>query len=171
MLFTLFSSPSAPVVVKCSQTSKCHNTKLKDLSREDGEPLSKKDLTKGSNLILEMRGKSYAVQFMYKGKGKVQKGSRENDSKKTERKRQLEVEEDVGQLRDTTNVPEVLARAKAAKVAKVSGHRRSSSSVLKKVHGYFLIYCLSMIHRTNLNLLPRRQKWTVTPWILERRYN
>ena len=65
MLFILFSSPSAPVVVKCSQTSKCHNTKLKDLSREDGEPLSKKDLTKGSNLILEMKGKSYAVQFMY----------------------------------------------------------------------------------------------------------
>ena len=64
------------------------------------------------------------------------------------------MEEDVGQLQDTTNVPEVLARAK---VAKVSGHRRSSSSVLKKVHGYFLIYCLSMIHRTNLNLLPRRK--------------
>lgn len=105
-------------MVKCSQTSKLHNTKLKDLSREDGEPLSKTDLKKGSKLILEIKGKSYPVQFMYKGKGKTPKGSRENDLKKTERKRHLEEEEeDVGRLRDTTNVPEVLARAKSAKVS------------------------------------------------------
>jgi len=78
-----------------------------------------------------MKGKSYPVQFMHfrdnkdrpaGGKGKVPKSSKENDGKKsasTQRKRQLEMEgeEDLGQLRDKTNVPEVLAKAKAAKVS------------------------------------------------------
>ena len=108
------------MVVKCAQTSKLHSVKIKDLSRGDCEPLTKKDLTKGSNLIIEMKGKLYPVKFMHfrdnkdrpaGGKGKVPKSSKENDGKKSasmQRKRQLEMEEeeeDVGQLRDKTNVP------------------------------------------------------------------
>ena len=51
------------VVVKCSQTGKLHQVKIKDLSREDCEPLTKEDLVKGSELMLEIKGKIYPVQF------------------------------------------------------------------------------------------------------------
>ena len=64
------------MVVQCAQIGKLHNTKLSNLSRKDSEPFTKKDLTKGSNLIIDMNGKSYPVQFMHiQDKGKVPKTS------------------------------------------------------------------------------------------------
>lgn len=56
-------------VVKCCQTNKKHKAKLSDLQREDGEQLTVEYLTKGSNLMLQIRGKHYPVQFMnFQGK-------------------------------------------------------------------------------------------------------
>lgn len=49
----------------CCQTGKHHkNIKLTKISREDSEPLSAKDLFKGSSLLLELNRKSYAVEFI-----------------------------------------------------------------------------------------------------------
>ena len=95
--------------------------------------------------MVEMKGKPYPVQFMhFKDKsstsnnskhvgkqGKVTKSSRENGDGKglVERKRQLELEEDIGQLRDKTNVPNVLARAKSSKVS----HLKFSRGVLQAI--------------------------------------
>lgn len=53
------------MVVKCSQTSKLHYVKLRDLSREDLEPVTMKYLTKGAKTMLDMKGKVYPVQFMH----------------------------------------------------------------------------------------------------------
>lgn len=55
-------------MVKCSQTSKLHSVRLKELSREDMAPVTNKYLTKGAKLMLAWKGKEYPVQFMhYKG--------------------------------------------------------------------------------------------------------
>lgn len=55
-------------VVKCCQTSKTHNMKLVDLTREDGEALSVAYLVKGASLIMKYRKKPYQVQFVqFKG--------------------------------------------------------------------------------------------------------
>ena len=48
----------------CRETGKLHQVKLKDLSREDCESLTKDDLVKGSELIVGMKGKLYPVQFV-----------------------------------------------------------------------------------------------------------
>ena len=56
------------VIVRCAQTGKQHFAKVKDLSREDCSPLTKKDLTRGTNLMLDYKGKSYPVTFIqFKG--------------------------------------------------------------------------------------------------------
>ena len=121
-----YSPPLASVIVKCAQTSKMHCVKLKDLSREDCRSLTKKDLRKGASLIVEMKGKCYPVQFVHfkdknssSDKRKVVKSSHENGERKSvvERKRQLQLDEDAGQLRDKTNVADVLAKAKSSKVS------------------------------------------------------
>ena len=52
-------------MVKCSQTSKLHSVKLRDLSREDLEPVTIKYLSKGAKLMLDLKGKTYPVQFMH----------------------------------------------------------------------------------------------------------
>lgn len=58
--------------MKCSQTGKLHQVKLKDLSREDCEPLIKDDLVKGSELMAEMKGEVYPVQFVqFKDKASI----------------------------------------------------------------------------------------------------
>ena len=49
--------------MKCCQTGKQYNVKVKDLSRDDGEPMTSGDLAKGSTLVMDYRGKSYPVQF------------------------------------------------------------------------------------------------------------
>ena len=82
-------------------------------------------------------------------------------------KRQLEMEEeeDVGQLRDKTNVPEVLAKAKAAKVSHLlwsywEGTEAKAGvviSLLLKVDTY-----LSLIYRTNHNHWLKSLKWMMT---------
>lgn len=57
------------VIVQCSQTGKEHAVKVKDLSREDAEPLTPEALTKGASLMLSFKGKPYPVKFQkFKGK-------------------------------------------------------------------------------------------------------
>ncbi len=53
---------SGSVVVICSQNGKMHTLKIKDLSREDEEPLG--DLVYGDDVIMQYRGKPYAVKFV-----------------------------------------------------------------------------------------------------------
>ena len=56
------------VIVRCSQTGKQHAVKVGDLSKEDCSPLNEKDLTKGSSLMLDYKGKPYPVTFVqFKG--------------------------------------------------------------------------------------------------------
>lgn len=51
--------------MKCQQTGRKIKSKVKDLSREeDMQPLAAKDLTKGSKLLTEIKGASYAVAFV-----------------------------------------------------------------------------------------------------------
>lgn len=121
------------VVVKCSQTGKLHQVKLKDLSWEDCESLTKEDLVKGSELMVEMKGKIYPVQFVqfkYKsgvsnqkstGKSKVtsdkyvQKETNTGKENSYSRKRVPDTDkEESGELRDKTNVSEILARSKVS---------------------------------------------------------
>lgn len=52
------------VVVKCNQNGKESVVKTKDLSNHNNGPLSKGDLTKGSQLLLNYKGKSYPVTFV-----------------------------------------------------------------------------------------------------------
>ena len=101
--------------MKCSQTGKLHTVKLRDLSREDCEPLTKSDLTKGSDLMMKMKGKLYPVKFaQFKDNNKSSNGrSKEKASEKAAKKRHLvDEEEEDGKLRDKTNVSEILAKAK-----------------------------------------------------------
>ena len=117
-------------VVKCSQTGKSHTVKLRDLSREDCEPLTTRDCARGSDLMVDIKGKVYPVKFIQfkdvaksaagnqKTNGKSKGKSDENSEKtvpgkkeKSTRKRPLEVEEEeCGRIRDKTNVPEILAK-------------------------------------------------------------
>ena len=56
------------VFVKCNQNGKESFVKTKDLSTEGNRPLSKGDLVKGSQLLLNFKGKSYPVTFIsFKG--------------------------------------------------------------------------------------------------------
>ena len=80
------------VVMKCSQTGKLHTVKLRDLSREDREPLAKSDLVKGSDLMVEMKGKLYPVKIAQfkdsmsmSSNGKSKKKSGENSEKASEK--------------------------------------------------------------------------------------
>lgn len=121
------------VVVKCPQTGKLHQVKLKDLSREDCESLTKDDLVKGSELMVEMKGKIYPVQFVQfkdkanasnnqksDGKNKVrcdenlQKATPCRKEKSSSRKRPPESEDKREGLHDKTNVSEILAKAKVS---------------------------------------------------------
>ena len=125
----IYSIPES-VVVKCSQTGKLHQVKIKDLSREDCEPLTKEDLVKGSELMLEIKGKIYPVQFHHmKDKASTTNNSNkkarcdENVSetpsrakaarKEKSNSRKRPAESDEG-LRDKTNVTEILATAKVS---------------------------------------------------------
>ena len=55
-------------VVKCSQTGEQHIVKLKDLSKEDNQPILNDDLFEGSSLLVECNHKSYPVEFVkFKG--------------------------------------------------------------------------------------------------------
>ena len=54
----------APVIVKCPQTGKYHNVKVKDLSNEDGEPLQPEEVARSTTLVLTFKGKPYDVQFV-----------------------------------------------------------------------------------------------------------
>lgn len=111
--------------------------KLKELSREDCEPLTKEDLVKGSELMLEMKGKVYPVQFLQiKDKASTSNNSSnkkarcdENVSETPSRAKAARKEksnlrkrpaESDGGLRDTTNVTEILAKAKVS-VSKTGG--------------------------------------------------
>ena len=123
-------------VVKCSQTGKLHQVKIKDLSREDCEPLTKEDLVKGSELMLEIKGKIYPVQFHHmKDKASTTNNSNnkkarcdENVSETPSRAKAARKEKsnsrkrpagsDEG-LRDKTNVTEILAKAKVSILKKV----------------------------------------------------
>ncbi len=58
-------------MVQCSQTGKQHNVKVKDLSRDDLEPLISEDLVVNKPLILQYKGKPWPVTFLrYKRKFK-----------------------------------------------------------------------------------------------------
>ena len=52
------------VLVKCSQTGKKIKAKGGNLSRKDSKPLTAKDLSKGSNLLVEVNGTSYPMTFV-----------------------------------------------------------------------------------------------------------
>jgi hypothetical protein len=52
------------VKLKCSQEGKVFTAKIRDLSREDLQPLSNSDFSKGSLLLCDIRGKAYPVQFI-----------------------------------------------------------------------------------------------------------
>ncbi len=47
--------------MKCNQTGKEFTVKLTALSREDGQPVTKVDLTKGKELLLDYNKKAYEV--------------------------------------------------------------------------------------------------------------
>ena len=73
------------IVVKCSQTGKLHQVKLKDLSREDCESLTKDDLVKGTKLMAKMKGKVYPVQFVqFKDKASGQKSAGKSEVRSDE---------------------------------------------------------------------------------------
>ena len=138
-IITPLSLIPGSVVVKCSQTGKLHHVKLKDLSREDCEPLTKDDLVKGSELMADMKGKIYPIQFVqFKDKDKANMSNSQKSADKSKmrsnenlekatptrkekshgsnvRKRGPESDKDEsGGLRDKTNVSEILARAKVS---------------------------------------------------------
>ena len=120
--------------MKCSQTGKLHQVKIKDLSREDCEPLTKEDLVKGSELMLEIKGKIYPVQFHHMKDKAIDLSTTNNSNNKKARcdenvsetpsrakaarkeksnSRKRPAESDGG-LRDKTNVTEILAKAKVS---------------------------------------------------------
>ena len=112
--------------MKCSQTGKLHQVKLKDLSREDCEPLTKEDLVKGSELMVEMKGKVYPVQFlqMKEKSGSSEKArcdenvsetsGRDKASRKEKSSSRKRAADSDGGLCDTTNVTKILAKAKVS---------------------------------------------------------
>ncbi len=54
--------------MECAQTGKQHAVKVRDLSREDCGPLTKRDTIKGARLMLDCKGKTYPVTFLqFKG--------------------------------------------------------------------------------------------------------
>ena len=54
--------------MKCSQTNKKYTIKVKDLTTETSDPLTDRDLTKNTKLVMTYRGKPYPVQFLqFKG--------------------------------------------------------------------------------------------------------
>lgn len=56
------------VIVRCSQTGKQHLVKVRDLFNEDCSLLTEEDLTRGSSLMLDYKGKTYPVTFIqFKG--------------------------------------------------------------------------------------------------------
>lgn len=64
----LFHTLAGAVTVQCSQTNKQHNLKLKDLQREDLEPLTNTYLVRGAKLLMTHLRKQYVVQFVqFKG--------------------------------------------------------------------------------------------------------
>lgn len=52
------------MVVKCNQTGTTHKVEVTELSREDGEPLTKSCITKGNQLLMEKDKKSYPVTIV-----------------------------------------------------------------------------------------------------------
>lgn len=60
-VFDMLLMPIDKVCVKCNQSGKLFNVKVEVLSREDMEPLGETDLYKGSQLLMEMKKKSYPV--------------------------------------------------------------------------------------------------------------
>ena len=58
----LFSTES--VTVKCCQTGKTYTVKVTKLSKENMEPLTEEDLSHGSSLLMDYKGKSYEVQVV-----------------------------------------------------------------------------------------------------------
>ena len=56
------------VVLKCCQNGKTLTAEIKDLSREDGFPLSTQDFKQGAQLLVQHQGKFYPVEFVsFKG--------------------------------------------------------------------------------------------------------
>jgi hypothetical protein len=49
------------IIVKCNQSGKIYTVKVNVLSRADMEPLTEEDLIKGSQLLMDMRKRSYPV--------------------------------------------------------------------------------------------------------------
>ena len=49
--------------VKCNQTGKLFSVKVSTLCREDGDPLRKKDLVEGTQLVMTLNKKPYTVTF------------------------------------------------------------------------------------------------------------
>ena len=59
----------AGVIVQCSQTGRQHSAMIKDLSKDDAEPLTPEDLTNGVSVIFTYDKKDYPVTFLkFKGK-------------------------------------------------------------------------------------------------------
>ena len=55
-------------VVKSPQSGEIRHVRLQYLSLPSNEPLSKKKLTRGTDLFFDFQGKSYPVQFLgYQG--------------------------------------------------------------------------------------------------------
>ena len=51
------------ISVKCNQTGKLFNVKATTLCGEDGDPLQKKDLVEGAQLVMTLNKKPYSVTF------------------------------------------------------------------------------------------------------------
>ena len=50
------------------QNGKVHTAQVKDISKEDGSPLSSVDFKPGASLLVEHKGKFYPVEFVqFKG--------------------------------------------------------------------------------------------------------
>ncbi len=50
--------------MKCSQMGKNHTIRIKDLTKETGEPVTEEDLKPGNSLIMDYRGKPYPAEFV-----------------------------------------------------------------------------------------------------------
>ena len=62
------SNHAGKVLLKCSQNGKVLTAQVKDISKEDGSPLSSVDFKPGASLLVEHKGKFYPVEFVrFKG--------------------------------------------------------------------------------------------------------
>lgn len=50
--------------MKCSQTGKYYTIKVKNLTRVNGDSLTTEDFKKGTNLIMEYKGKPYPAEYV-----------------------------------------------------------------------------------------------------------